>query len=1133
MFRFATILSLVLSCTILYAQKVTPEMTDIAHDLYEAVNEGRQQEADILADKYLTLCSDYKFRYGSFYAEALHVKAHTAAARSDFRMALQIMDEVIEARLDKRSSSCNYDRLGLSYFDRSTYNFRQQNTDQAINDLQAAADAYQKAKENGKYATALCQMAVYCKYRGAPGDLKREIECYEKAFPAVERYTPEYLSVATMMVSAYNDQGKSTKASKLVSQMKKTAEKISRNEPIRYANFLLSASVAKTNSEQYEQALSYTDEAISIYEAANHVADHNYAVLLKNAADCHFHLQHYQEALSLYERAKPLLLETEGEGGKVYMGCLQQLITTNARLGKSNQAQRYSHQQQEQIYSTVSDTTTLSFANTLTTQAHMQAELGNYEEAVSWGERALRRYEARGDSLQQALILYMLSNYYTHLGQQQLADSLSALSLQISHRRGYSQTEADVLNQQAMSLYKVGRYDEADKVFRQALLLLRESNLSVSTAYASVLCNRALCQDKLGNIKKAVSLTQEALNLQTGIIGQEHGDNIVLLYNLAMYYHRLEQMDSVAYYYHRAITQQTQQVRNNFSFQSTKQRELFWQGKSYLYQTAPLFATTPDDAPSELLSDIYDAQLFTKGILLNSEINFRRLLQKKADKKVLEQYDELQMLRAELQQCYEAKAGEDKQGDIVGLKHRIEQLNFAIMQQCKEYGDFTQNLSLTSDSVRRALRSGEVTVEFLEADITYGGQDDKLYMALILKSDWEAPHACRLFFRSQVEELGYPAGVSISELLSQKEWQNKIYNDYNLGQLVWNELIAATDGASHIYFTPTGIFYQWGIEYMPVSDDGTRICDKLNVSRLSSTKMLAQRNNAPVNLGNGDIVIYGGLEYENMSVAQMREYHDMGDDEVTDDDENWLAAYAAEQQMEDSVAIFVMAERGDKVENLQGAKKEVDEIEQLLFNAGKEYTSYKGFSGTEESFKRLSGRNISILHIATHGFSYPNGESSKHDWLEHPEPSKAMPTDPLCYSGLFFSGCNNKLRDPQDFPSDIDDGILTSQEITQLNLQDLQLTVLSACQTGTGMLREDGVFGVQRGFKKAGAHTLIMSLWSVNDEATQIMMTSFYSGLLSGLSRHDAFLKAQSAVRAVPKFSDPHYWAPFIMLDDI
>ena len=75
------------------------------------------------------------------------------------------------------------------------------------------------------------------------------------------------------------------------------------------------------------------------------------------------------------------------------------------------------------------------------------------------------------------------------------------------------------------------------------------------------------------------------------------------------------------------------------------------------------------------------------------------------------------------------------------------------------------------------------------------------------------------------------------------------------------------------------------------------------------------------------------------------------------------------------------------------------------------------------------------------------------------------------------------------------------------------------------------MFGVQRGFKKAGAHTLVMSLWSVSDAATKLMMTTFYEGLLSGQPRHEAFLKAQQKVREA--YPEPHFWAPFIMLDDI
>ncbi len=1126
--RLATILLLTLACVSLQAQEVTNAMESLAHDLFEAINKGKQQEAEVLADRYLALCTSDGFRYGLYYAEAKHVKARAAAAMGDYLLARKLMDEVLAARLDSRANRDNR-RIGDSYFDRSTYHFRNQDTNQAIADLEAAAEAYLGAKEEARYATALCQMAVYYKFRGAQGDAQREAECYEKAFPCVEKGTPEYLSVAAWMIGAYNAQGKYDKTKKLAKQMQKSAKKVAEKDPVRYADFLLSASVAEANTGGHQQALDYAEEAAGIYEQANLTTEHNYAILLKNAADCHYNLQHYQEALSLYERAKPLLLQTEGEGGKVYQGCFQQLMATNARLGRSDKAQEYSHEQQERLFAGVSDTTTLNFANTLATQAHMQADMGNYKEAAQWGERALRRYEARGDSLQQALMLSTLAGYYTHLGQQQRADSLSALSLALSHRRGYSQTEADALNQKALALHRERKLDEADETYQNALTLLRTAGLSSSTAFASILSNRALCQSDMGHTKEAIDITREALQLQTGILGPEHGDNVILLFNLALYHHRLGQMDSVAEYYHRAITMQTKQVRNNFSFQSTRQRELYWQGKNYLYQAAPLFATTPEEASPRLLTDIYNAQLFTKGILLNSEIDFRRLLQQSADKAVLGRYDELQALRAELQQCYEAKGGEG-QDRIAGLQRRIADLEYGIVRQCKEFGDFTQNLSLTADSVRRALLPDEAAVEFLEADITYGGQPDRLYLALILRPEWDAPRACRLFFRSEMEELGYPAGVSVSELLSKAEWQNRIYNDAKLGRLVWGQLLSHIDGASHIYFAPTGLFYQWGIEYMPVSDEGTRIADSLTVSRLSSTKLLAQRSKQPAPLGEGKAVIYGGLEYEDMSIAQMREYHNIADDEVTDD-EDYTLALAAEQMVADSIAITDLAERGASVKNLHGAKEEADAIEHLLYDAGMDYTKREGFSGTEESFKRLSGKDIALLHIATHGFSYPVGHNDAGDWLKTSAAADAMPTDPLCYSGLLFSGCNNKLQSPADFPSDIDDGILTAQEISQLNLQHLQLTVLSACQTGTGTLQDDGVFGVQRGFKKAGAHTLVMSLWSVSDAATMLMMTSFYQGLFGGLPRHEAFLKAQQSVRAA--YPDPHFWAPFIMLDDI
>ena len=98
-----------------------------------------------------------------------------------------------------------------------------------------------------------------------------------------------------------------------------------------------------------------------------------------------------------------------------------------------------------------------------------------------------------------------------------------------------------------------------------------------------------------------------------------------------------------------------------------------------------------------------------------------------------------------------------------------------------------------------------------------------------------------------------------------------------------------------------------------------------------------------------------------------------------------------------------------------------------------------------------------------------------------------------------------------------------------MNLSNTDLIVLSACETGLGEVNDEGVFGLQRAFKKAGADTIVMSLWKVNDYITQMMMTSFYEHLLSGKSKRDSFRLAQQENRA--EYPNPYQWAAFIMLD--
>ena len=95
------------------------------------------------------------------------------------------------------------------------------------------------------------------------------------------------------------------------------------------------------------------------------------------------------------------------------------------------------------------------------------------------------------------------------------------------------------------------------------------------------------------------------------------------------------------------------------------------------------------------------------------------------------------------------------------------------------------------------------------------------------------------------------------------------------------------------------------------------------------------------------------------------------------------------------------------------------------------------------------------------------------------------------------------------------------------------MVVLAACETGLGDVTGEGVYGLQRGFKKAGINSIVMSLWKVDDDATRLLMTEFYNHLLSGYPKIEALKKAQMYVRMQKGYEDPYYWAGFILLDGL
>jgi CHAT domain-containing protein len=438
--------------------------------------------------------------------------------------------------------------------------------------------------------------------------------------------------------------------------------------------------------------------------------------------------------------------------------------------------------------------------------------------------------------------------------------------------------------------------------------------------------------------------------------------------------------------------------------------------------------------------------------------------------------------------------------DMDSLRFVMERQELELARDSKAYGDFARNLRINWKDVQQKLGSNDIAIEFL--DFPLYGTDSTMYVALTLKQGYKNPHLTSLFEKQQLKSIP----------------EENYYTNSDLYNLIWKPLDTELSGVKNIYFSPSGDLHRIGIEYVPVTMTDN-MCDKYNIHRLSSTRQLAYIQDET----KGDkSVLYGGLKYE---VAVSDTIPAPPSSKVN------RGFTFVPRAIVDSLDI-----RGS-YKYLPGTKEEADRIASNLDSYSIPYKYYYGTRGTEESFKSLDGSKPKTLHIATHGFYMTEQDAEKKNFARPLllEESRGCREDkPMTRSGLLLSGCSRALNH-ESIPEGVEDGILTADEISKLDMRGLDLVVLSACQTGLGDITSgEGVFGLQRGFKNAGAKTIIMSLWNVSDIATQHLMTSFYNHYLSGMPKEQAFRMAQAELRKLidPGQSKPD-WAAFVMLDGL
>lgn len=536
------------------------------------------------------------------------------------------------------------------------------------------------------------------------------------------------------------------------------------------------------------------------------------------------------------------------------------------------------------------------------------------------------------------------------------------------------------------------------------------------------------------------------------------------------------------------------QYLNNAAFFNSEERESLIAGPRFSQTKNVIFSSRKEGAQD---TSLYDFLLFNKGLLLGTAISYSKAIYDSGNDEVISQYERLLKLNRFLNG---EKTFGEHEVSMDEAKAQASVLERELTLYLRQNGGYTDGLDYTFTDVQNALKADEIAIEFVSY-LNYS--DDKTcYSALLVSPGWERPKYVSLCNKEDLDRI---VSLSPERLYGESAVSENAYN------LIWTPIEPYLTGIKTVYFSPAGYLNKMAIEHLY---NGEKRFDAMyDVIRLSSTREICFKS---PQYKYASAVLYGGLNYDEDDTTMIAESRKIRGDLTSSTD--------IFRGFDSSVT-----RKG--WEYLPGTLEEVNQVSSIISKNRINCKVFSSGEGNEESFKALSGNNFGILHIATHGFYMTEKQAERSDFFaSNPFVSQNSGSgiSPLHRAGLLLAG-GNKAWKGESVPDGVEDGILTAAEIASLDLNSCDVVVLSACETGLGEITDEGVFGLQRAFKNAGVNTIIMSLWEVDDQATSLMMRSFYSNLVKGKSKRESFNAAQKEVQK--KYSDPRYWAAFIMLD--
>ncbi|GAA5040074.1 hypothetical protein GCM10011506_40190 [Marivirga lumbricoides] len=523
-------------------------------------------------------------------------------------------------------------------------------------------------------------------------------------------------------------------------------------------------------------------------------------------------------------------------------------------------------------------------------------------------------------------------------------------------------------------------------------------------------------------------------------------------------------------------------IEEYFPALSEREKTKYWNTIKDDYDFYNTMALTLHESYPEMIEQVYNHALKTKGLLLSNSIKMRQRILNTTDSVLRERYFEWIDKKEQLVKAISMSEGQLQEAGISlsNLAKDVESIEKELSKKSQVFSQSFEKQTYTWNQVKSTLQPNEAAIEMVRfRHFNHFLTDSVVYMVLILRNDKKSTPSFVVLENGKDLESKYFNYYRNSIKYKIKDQYS--YRNY------WEPIEKVIGRNTTVYFSPDGVYNQINLETIPI-EDNKYLIDQSNIILVSNTKdLFINKVSTKQYQEEKTALLFGDPKFYLASKSDYKDEFRSGTTQIND---------------------------------LPGTKKEILALTKLLKDNGWTTNDYLDLNASEVTIKDINSPKV--FHIATHGF-FDESEAP-----EMEEYKQDLSKNPLLKSGLMLKGAGDLLVKTK-YNFNIEPGILTAYEAMNLNLDKTDLVVLSACETGVGEIHEgEGVYGLQRSFLVAGAKTLIMSLFKVSDEATEKLMVLFYTKWLETGNKRQAFIDAKKEIRN--EYKDPIYWGAFVMM---